>query len=33
MKQTQMIKTGSNDAAFFMDAFEELENIIEEMCL
>jgi len=31
MKTTIQIQTGSNDAAFFKSAFDELEDVIEEI--
>ena len=31
MKTTLVTQTGSNDAAFFMKAFDELEDIIQDI--
>jgi len=33
MKTTLQIQTGSNDAAFFNEALQELEEIILEVCI
>ena len=31
MKTTLQTQTGSNDASFFISAFDELEDVIEEI--
>ncbi len=31
MKTTLQTQTGSNDAAFFIEAFNDLEDVIEEI--